>query len=271
MKLKQLAIIIPSLLLSVSSVMAQEYQSFSSIDYTNVDSKRSYDSTGVGTSYFFEKQKALGPLDQFKYINTSSSVFGNYAHIDKSDHFKAGGNLFIDNFVVGGVYSYSDYDSGSSDYYSARLGYLISDNFIVNAYANKAEGVDTDYHFSASYNHELSGKDYIGFTYRSDDDFDHQTLSTKYFHALDGGQYLVAGINYAHNEHFSNDLAGNLAFYFNENTSISASYDDDDDYSIGAKHFFNQNYALRVGYQSNASDDAWSDHDIYSVNFTAQF
>ena len=271
MKLKQLAIIIPSLLLSASSVMAQEYQSFSSIGYTNYDSKRSYDSTGVGTRYFFEKQQTLGPLDQFKYINTSTNVFGNYSHTDNSDNFTTGGSLFIDNFVIGGSYSYSDYNSGSSDHYSARLAYLISDDLIVNVYANKSEDVDTDYSLSASYNHQLAGKDYIGFTYSSDDDFDHQTLSSKYFRALDGEQYLVAGLTYQHNDDYDNDLSGNVAFYFNDKTSISASYDDDDNYHIGAKHFFNQNYALSVGYQSNASDDAWSDYDIYSVNFYAQF
>jgi len=271
MKLKQLAIITPSLLLSASPIMAQEYQSFSSIGYTNVDSKNSHDRTGVSTRYFFEKQHTLGPLDQFKYINTSTNVFGNYNHAGSSDNYGIGGSYFSDNFVVGGSYSYSDHKFGSSDHYSARLGYLISEDLIVNAYANKSEGFDTDYHFSASYNHQLEGRDYIGFTYSSDDDFDHQTLSSKYFRALDGGQYLVAGLSYQHNDDYDNDLSGNLAFYFNDKTSISTSYNDDDDYSISAKHFFNQNYALSVGYQSNASNDAWSDYDIYSVNFSAQF
>jgi hypothetical protein len=281
MKLKQLAIIIPSLLLSASSVMAQEYQSFSSIGYTNVDiadmhdanSDRKYspDYTNINTIYFFEKQNTLGPLDQLKYINTSSNVFGNYTHYDYVDNYNAGGDLFINNFVVGGSYSYSDQNSGSSDNYSARLGYLISDDFIVNVYADKSDGYDANYSFSTSYNHQLAGKDYIGFTYHSDDDFDHQTLSSKYFRALEGGQYLVAGVSYQHNDDYDNDLSGNVAFYFNDKTSISASYDDDDYYSLRAKHFFNQNYALGVGYSSNASNDPWSDYDIYSVNFSAQF
>ncbi|PAJ75627.1 hypothetical protein CJF42_03790 [Pseudoalteromonas sp. NBT06-2] len=116
----------------------------------------------------------------------------------------------------------------------------------------------------------------MGFPYNTDDDFNHQMLSSKYFRALDGGQYLVAGLSYHHHDDdydydYDNDLSGNLAFYFNDKTSISTSYNDEDDYSIGAKHFFNQNYALSVGYQSNASDDTWSDYDIYSINFSAQF
>ncbi|WP_170940469.1 putative porin [Pseudoalteromonas sp. NBT06-2] len=148
MKLKPLLIITPSLLLSVSIVMAEEYQSFSSIGYTNVDSSRSYDATSVGITYFFEKQQTLGPLDQFKYINSSTNVFGNYSHYDNSERFNGGGNLFINNFVIGGSYSYYDYDSGSSDHYNARVGYLISEDLIVNAYANKSKGFDTDYHFS---------------------------------------------------------------------------------------------------------------------------
>jgi len=271
MKLKPIAIIVPMFLLATTSVIAEEYQSFSSIEYSNVDSKHSHDSTRVDTRYFFEKQQTLGPLDQYKYINTSTNVFGNYQHIGSADNYGLGGSYFINNFVIGGSYAYSDHKFGSSDHFSARLGYLISEDLIVNAYANKTEGVDTDYSFSASYNLKLEGKDYIGFTYSSDDDFDYQTLSSKYFHALEGGQYLVAGLTYQHNDDFDNDLSGNLAFYFNDKTSISASYNDDDDYSIGAKHFFNQNYALSVGYQSNASNDFWSDYDIYSVNFSAQF
>ena len=270
MELKQLAVIIPGILLSTSSVIAQEYQSFSSIGFTKIDNLRSYNTTAIDTTYFFEKKQVLGPLDQLNYINTASNVFGNYSHSDNSDNVSVGGSVFIDNLVVGGAYSYADYDSGSADNYSARLGYLFSENFIVNAYANKSEGVDTDYRFSASYNHQLTGNDYIGFTYSSDDDFDYQMLSSTYFRSLAGGQYLVAALTYQDNDDFENDLGGNLSFYFNNKTSLSASYDDDDNFGIGAQHFFSQNYSLSLRYQSNSSDEL-NDYDIYSVNVNAQF
>ncbi|SFD61035.1 putative porin [Pseudoalteromonas denitrificans] len=260
------------MLLPTTSVIAAEYQSFSDVSYSRFDAKHSHSNFyGVSTRYFLDKRASLGPLNEFEYINTISNVSGHYSHSDNSDRYNVAGELFLNDFVIGGGYSYTDYDSSfindSEKHYNANLGYLISENFIVHANAGKVDGGKTNYNFSSSYNHQLNDKDYIGFTFNTDDDFDYRHLSSKYYKSLEGGQYLTLGLNYQNHRDSDNYLSGNINFYFNEKTSVFAGYDN---YTFGAEYFFNNNYSLNARYQSNASSHL-SDLDIYSVNFTAQF
>lgn len=260
-------------LLSTTAAMAEEYQSISSVKYANFDSKFSdTDSFNVNSIYFLDKKSTLGPLDEFEYINKTSNVSGNYFNGEHLDSYKLAGELFIDNVLVGGSYQYTDFDQnhGEDDLYNLSLGYLFSDNILIKAVATRFDS-NTRYFYSADYNHQINDSDYIGFTYSTDEDFDAQTLSTKYFTALGQGNYLTAGLSYTNNDDFDNDLSANVEYFFNSMTSVSGSYDDDDNYTLSTKHFFNKNYALSAGYSSNASSNDFEDYDQYTVDFTAQF
>jgi len=254
-----------------TSALATEYQSFTSFDYLNIDTPQvNQDVYSLSSIYFLDKKSSLGPLNEFEYINKTSNVFGQFSDMDNANTYSLGGEMFINKWLVGGSYNYIDHNNGSDDAYALTLGYLLSDNLLVKAEANK-EGSDTFYQFSAAYNHQINDSDYIGFTYSTDDKFDSQTLSSKYFVAVGANQYLSLGASYTNNDGWDNNLAAVARFYFNNYTSISASYNDDDDYSISAKYFINKNYSVSAGYNSNASSNDNEDYDLYSLNFTAQF
>ncbi|WDD98011.1 putative porin [Thalassomonas actiniarum] len=255
-------------LLASTGVHAEDYQSFSSVSYSDLDTKyNDSDAFSLDTRYYFDKKSTLGPLDEFEYINKTSNVFGSFVDTDFNKTFTLGGEAFIDKLLVGATYHYSDFDhGGSDDTYSLSLGYLISDDFLVKVV--KDDNND-EYLFSASYNHQINDSDYIGFTYSTDDDTDVQTLSSKYFTDLGQGRYLTAEVSFSDIDDADNDLAGRVEYFFNSHTSMAASYNDDDDYSVGAKHYFNKNYALGASYQSNTDSDI--DYDLYTIDFTAQF
>jgi len=254
-----------------TSALAANYQSFNSINYLKVNTDTA-NSTSYGASsiFFLNKKTSLGPLNEFEYINKTSNVFASFADSDNANAYQLGGDFFVNKWLVGGSYNYLDTDNNNDDLYTLKLGYLISDNFLVKAQATRNHG-DTFYNFSAAYNVQLGGKDYIGFTYNTDENFDTQTISSKYFTALGQNNYLSAGLSYTRNDNSSNNLMASVGYYFNPNTSISAGYDNNDNYTISGKHFFNKNYALSVGYNSNASANDIDDYDLYSVTFTAQF
>jgi len=260
-----------ALIFASTSAMATDYNSFSSINYLKLNNDTvNSDTYGASSVYFLNKKTTLGPLNEFEYINKSSNIFGGFTDGDNANAYQLGGELFIDKWLVGGSYNYLDKDNGNDDAYSLKLGYLINDNFLIKAQATRNNG-DTLYNFSAAYNVQLNDQDYVGFTYNTDDKFDAQTVSSKYFAALGSNNYVTAGLSYTRNDNSSNNLIASMGYYFNPNTSVSVSYDDDDDYTISGKHFFNKNYALSVGYSSNASTNDNEDYDLYSVNFTAQF
>ncbi len=298
MKLSYLKSVLPVFIFSSPLLMAEEYQSISSFDFKKLEYKH-FDNKAylLKSTYFFDKKSTLGPLDQFEYINKTSNVSGGYFDTDHTKTYVMGGEHFINKFLIGASYHYSDFDfhayDNKTNEYGLKIGYLISDNLIVKANAKKVE-IETDfsddilldskssenyYNFSISYNHHINESDYIGVTYNTDEDLDTQTISSKYFMAIDQSSYLTAGISYTKNVKFGsslrnddNDWAANLGYYFNDRTSAFVSYDDNDDYVIGAKHYFNNNYSVSVNYSANASSNELKDNlDIYGVNFTAQF
>ena len=89
-----------ALFLLSNTVLAESYQSFSTLNYSQNSStvnqpefiyfqngtseqrtypanqsKWDYDSLALFSQYYFEEQQALGPLNEFDYINTSSTIY----------------------------------------------------------------------------------------------------------------------------------------------------------------------------------------------------
>lgn len=307
MKLSSVALLLPAFFLTCATVSAESYRSFSHINYSKTDySNADSDSWSLGSKYYFDDRETLGPLNEFDYINAISNVSVDYGYHTSDSIWTRGdytstsalerntvsinGEWFVGNFLIGGGYRYANNDSSfmhsideedglairKSNYNSdsnrlnLSLGYLITKDFIIKADFRENDNLFT---YSANYNLELNDSDYIGFGYASDEDFDAHHFSSRYFMALSEHSYLVLGGTYTFNNYDSYwDIADswhiNGSYYFNQNTSVTATYDKDDEYSVSANHFFTKNYALALSYSANSSND---DFDAYSINFTAQF
>ncbi|MFQ3197618.1 MAG: hypothetical protein ACI8R9_001641 [Paraglaciecola sp.] len=226
----------------------------------------------VNAKYFLDKKQTLGPLDQFKYINKVTNVAADYARVYDRYTLSVAGEYFAENNVVVSA-SYSD--SEYSDVSSLGIGYLISDDFIVRTVATKLDYGDsiyqnyddTSYRFSASYNLQLQGKDYLGFNVSTDDELDNYGISSTYFSSLGGERFVILGLG------FSDTPSGNVSnisagYYFSKMTSVSANYNTSDNYSLNAKHYFNQNWALVAGFAGNTD---FSDYKRYTLGVTGQF
>jgi len=316
---------IASILLS-STAFAESYQSFSSLAYSqdktieshpfiDYHSKSDSDNLSLFSQYFFEERQALGPLNEFDYINSSSNVYallsnnesesstayeGNgFGWENSSNSLIIGGQWISHNFLVGAGYSYTKYDvtyvsdrydSDSYDRsdkgYSASLGYFILDDLVIRAdyYYDDTKydlyNDDNDYfNYSASYNLQLSGSDYLGFTYNVDEEFDIHHLSTRYFLALTQESHIVLGGDYTRDmsQYASDHWSINSSYYFNSKTSISAffskseAYGESETYGIAASYFINKNYSVQAGYNTNDNDKYEADQDGYSLSFSAQF
>lgn len=257
--------ILPAIALTATAVSAEEYQLFTELraDHVRVSGDKETLWSLDGT-YFFDKKQTLGPLDQFEYINKVSNVSASFARAYDDNSYGIRGEYFAENnFVV----SASHQRSGDFDVTSLGLGYLISDDFIVRVQAVKPEGEDTSFQFSASYNHQLQGNDYLGFTATVDDEFDFFTISSKYFASLGDERFITIGAAIADNDG-DTSWAAEADYYFSKMTSVGVSYNKQDSYSLNAKHFFNLNWALEAGFGSNADN---SDLKVYSLAVIGQF
>lgn len=259
--------VLPAIALAASAtaVSAEEYQLFTGLNAEHYragsNSETNWDLNGT---YFFDKKVTLGPLDQFEYINKVTNVSAYFNRVFDINVWGVGGEYFAENGMV-----VSAAHSRTSDDYVTQigLGYLVSDNFIVRARAVKPEDQSTVYLFSASYNHQLQGNDYVGFTAEVDDEFDYFSLSSKYFASLNEGRFIVAGVTFKDNNG-SSDWAAEADYYFSKMTSVGLSYDKADNYSLGAKHFFTQNWAVEASFNSNTDNSALK---VYSLGVTGQF
>jgi hypothetical protein len=302
--------IVPSLaaILLSNTVLAESYQSFSAINYshnkssfnrTNVNDENKSDSISLSSQYFFDERQALGPLNEFDYINKASNVYAylsnsdseysasyndqNYSTDDNNQNVSIGGQWITHNVIVGASYSHHRYDVTTNDYsfdmsdnyYSASLGYFLLDDLVVRADYNDGGDGDDFFSYSARYNWQLAGTDYIGFSYNVDEDFDIHQLSSRYFVSLTDESYLVLGGNYTFDNR-DNWLADdtwsiNSSYYFNTKTSVSVYYGEDDYYGVNANYFINNNYAVNLGYNSVNNDKDEAESDGYHLGFTAQF
>ena len=256
------------LMLASAVVSAEQYNSFTDVDYTAAD----YGSVDVDTlsfqsQYYFGALETLGPRKEFNYILPVSNIYGGFDYIDANgndeDALTLGGEYYTGQWKLFG--ELNDVDSNSV--YSAGAGFLFTPNLLAEVEAVKPEDQDTVLFVRGKYNHQLSGTDYIGFTAEVDDDFDYRSVSTKYFTALSGGQYLTAQLGLVDTDNSDLYWEGEVEFYFNENTSIGGGYSEDETYFLDATHFFNRNVAGKVAYGSNRDFD---DLDVFSIGVTVQ-
>ncbi|WP_144391442.1 putative porin [Pleionea sediminis] len=271
MKLKLLV----ASMLAATTVMAEDYQLFTDVSYQNTNFEfgpveTDMNAVALSGQYFFSDKTSLGPLNEFEYINSTSNVFGNYFNVENGDFYSGtvGGELFVNSFLVGA--SYSD-DEDGDDVSAVKLGYLISDDLLVDVEVID-NGFDTVSYFSAAYNYQLNKSDYIGFSMTVDDEGEQTMLSSKYFTALSNGGYLTASLAYMDNE-FDDAWALESSYYFNEMTSVSAGVTTEDEYSVGVRHFFNKNVSANIGYQSGTADifGIEFDQEVLTLGVSAQF
>jgi len=219
----------------------------------------------------------------------------SYKSSTENSQINVTGEWFVGGFVLGGRYNYLDHEntrsytsieenrihhsdttSDSDSAYSLSLGYLISENFLIQSTYHESNEL---FSFRASYDLTLNGTDYIGFSYDTDEDFEFHTLSSKYFMALANSSYLTLSASYMFDNrdtldyvhHIENDDYWSVgsSYYFNQNTSISAGYDENENYRFAATHYFNDNYSLSAGYRS--TKESGDDFKSYGVTFAAQF
>ena len=252
-------------LVASTAVSAEEYQTFVGL---NADHYRaggeSETAWHLNGTYFFDKKVTLGPLDQFEYINKVTNVSASFSRAFDTNTTRIGGEYFAEN----GLVVSAAHTRASGDYVNeVGLGYLVSNNFIVRVNAIKPEDESADFMFSASYNHQLQGNDYVGFTAYADDEFDYFGISSKYFASLGEGRFIAAGITLDDNDG-SSDWSAEADYYFSKMTSVGLTYNKADSYSLNAKHFFSQNWAVEARFASNTDN---SELKIYSLGVTGQF
>ncbi|PKG83746.1 hypothetical protein CXF85_09565 [Colwellia sp. 75C3] len=310
MKLSKLSGLVAVLL--SNAAIAESYQSFTTLSYSKTDysfntpkniyySKGDSSSVGLYSQYFFDEKQTLGPLNEFNYINTSSNFsasinsldsngFSSYdAQESSSDssvkNVSVGGEWITHNVILGASYSHYQFETKAPAYtidyndndniYSATLGYLVSDDFVIRANYNDGGDGDDSFSYSASYNLQLVDTDYIGFSYNVDEDFDIHNLSSRYFFGFAEQSYLVVGGNYTldnSDNFFADDYwSANASYYYDDKTSVSVSYADNDFYSVGARYFINNNYSIQAGYNSVSGDKNQGESEGYHFSFSAQF
>ncbi|MBY6190889.1 putative porin [Microbulbifer agarilyticus] len=256
------------LMLASAVASAAQYNSFTDVDYTNSDfGNFDVDTLNLDSRYYFGALETLGPRKEFGYILPVSNIYGGFAYADadgeSSDALNIGGEYYTGQWKLFGGLS----DNDLSTDYRVGAGFLFTPNLLAEVEAVKREDVDTQLMFRGRYNHQLTGNDYIGFTAEVDDDFDYRSVSSKYFTALSGGQYLSASLSLIDTDNSDLYWGGGVEFYFNEDTSIGATYDEAESYRFHATHFFNENVAAKASYGSNRDFD---DLDVFSLGVTVQ-
>ncbi|MEI4549592.1 putative porin [Pseudoalteromonas spongiae] len=245
---------------------ANEYQSISNASYADND----YDEiVSIGSIYYFDARKALGPYNEFSYINTKSNIGASYSDNEFANTIGVRGEYFFNNFVAGASYNNADSDWGDVDYYEASFGYLFTPDIIARIHYrdSDARGIDGSFYATAQYNLSLNTTDYVGFTASVDEEFDFFSLDTKYYAELGQGRYLTVNLDIDAGD-FDHWLLGSN-YYFNKGLSVFASVNKSDDIQVGGRYYFNSNWALSGSYGTNLDNDL--DYDMYQINLTAQF
>jgi|GEM_PF-231572 len=281
MKLFTLSAIASTLLFSALA-MAEDYQSISHLGYQRVEvNDVSVNTSIMNTRYYLSGKSTLGPLDQFDYINTSSNVFAGYWHSSaagfdrylssdssttKADAYHIGGEYFLGKLLLGASYRHLDMED-DSDTTTLTMGYLFDKHFLVKAKYFDFEDGNEELLFSAAYTHQINASDYLGVTVSSDDDFDYKSVSAKYLMKFNRDQYFVTELTYQDGK-YDDFWSAAVDYYFDSRTSVSAMYDENENYRLGVKHYLNDNIALSAGYGANGEE---SDFDLYDLGVTLQF
>ncbi|WP_395339307.1 putative porin [Ningiella sp. W23] len=115
---------------------------------------------------------------------------------------------------------------------------------------------------SATYQHNLQGDAYMGFTLLTDDELDTISLESKYFTPLANGAYyaLRAQYSYTDDDRLDDSWAIGGDYYFNKFSSIGAE-GNDDFIALTAGHFFTERFSVRAAYSfinEREVDDTWT-------------
>ncbi|WP_444943200.1 putative porin [Microbulbifer sp. ZKSA006] len=252
------------LILLAASANAEEYHSITTVGYSSLD----YDIELLGaeldregnqwlaeTTYYFSGKETLGPLKEFAYINKVSNVsaafFHNEIEDNNADSYAVAGEYFAQNGLTLGI-SLTEVNERNID--AVSLGYLFTPNFLLELSHTEFESDEKTY-AELRYNHPLSGADYLGFDFVSDNDFDTAVFSSKYFTSLGGGRYLTAELSYADYEGGNDYWQIGSDYFFTQSTSLGIKLDERDDIKLAFSHFFSRNIALEAAYSTMAADD----------------
>jgi len=251
-------------MLVVPNAAANEYQNIFNFEYINIETvNQDYDIYGSNITHFFSAKESIGPFAEFDYINKQSNIFGNYADMPGADPLGFGGEYISDSVLIGA--SYTKFDDRAY-LGTVKLGYFVNEDFLVQIISNKTRDADSVYQFAARYNHQLENNDYLGFSFRTDENFDNSYYSATYFSQIGEDQFLKSTFtlyDFVGNDGWNIDAD----YYFSQASSVSFSYDDDETFGIGGQHFFNENYAVYAKYSDN---DEGFVTDTYQIGFRAQ-
>ena len=189
---KLLAIATLSAVSSLAS--AESYQFLGGLGYSDTD----LDGVDLSTisaagQYYFSGQETVGPLDQFSYIDDTSSVRAGISNNEYIDAVTLGGSYYFGRGAVG--VDYTELSFGDFDNYQIRLhgDFFFMDNLkgSVGYTMNEEDAVDDIVDLSLQYDHSINETDYIGFTVQYIDTEEATVnLSTKYLNAFENGQFL---------------------------------------------------------------------------------
>lgn len=268
-------LVLPLVLMSAAA-SAEQYTSFSNASYENVDydSGAETDMYNIGTRYFFGPKETVGPLKEFEYINKVSNIYGGFSSADfdngDASAVSIGGEAFIGQFMVGASFATVDSDFGDYDTNTVSVGYLFTDNFLVKLDSTDTDGMDERYNvISASYNHQLGGSDYIGFTVETDDELEHTAVSSKYLRSLAGDSYLVLQGGMVDYDEGDSVWNAGAEYYFNKMTSVGFATTEGDENTLDFTHFFDRSIAVNLAYTQ--ADGDYAEADTIMLGLTAQF
>lgn len=261
MKIKIISLSIA--LLFSQSVLADDYQLFSNIGYTD-QTDSDIDTFFASALIYFDDISARGPLNEFDYLITTSNIAGGYSRSDLPfgdvDVVNVRGEAFLGDFQIGA--SFVDVDGETESAF--LVGYLINPNLLVNVTFLESD-FGPDALITGTYQHNLEGNQYLGLTVSTDNKFDNVALESKYFTELSNGRYYSLTADYTFNDVGSDVwlLGGN--YYFNKYSSLGLLFNDDV-VGVTGSHFFNNNISVSASYLS-VSDDFIGDSASVAISY----
>jgi len=282
-------------LLSFSATSAENYSTFLAAEYSSVSTdattpfgnlESDNDYWRLSASHYFAPRPIMGPLKEFQFINQQSYIATTASFSDQTDSQGLSGEYLWNDWVVSASTSFGDVDSTS-----IGVGYFITRDFKIsvynNAYSDAGGLLDSDeseFSFSVDYVYPLAGKDYIGASFNTNEDFDFSTLVTKYFTALGEDRYLsLSASAVVYGDEFSDieDTVSLIAeYYINQYTSLSVmvlAKGETDGFNIGASHYFDENSSLRLSYSdhetstSSGAQNVEYNRETWNLGYQYQF
>lgn len=275
--------------LLAATASAEEYKFFSGANYGHTEYSESY---SLQAQYFFEAKESLGPLNEFKYINTNSYVSGLLSHFSPIDSQSAaiGGEWIGHSIGIGGSATYQN-DENESGYEASQAfaKYFFSDLLYAGISYSDFESGDSAVGVSAAYELPLNNSDYLGFSggYTKTDESKRSSwnIRSKYYNDLNNGKYwvLTGGYSTTHYDepsYESNSWGLDTTFYFSKFTSIGLTYSqrssdvgtDSNSTSGRVTHYFTPNLYLSGSYSlTKYNSSSVDDNERYRLTVGLQY